>query len=130
MLKVALTSKRGEFAQGLAHSFPEQSVPVLNHPHPEEVLFCNLTGFPFLGLSTVASCVCPKLSVGNTGSLHFLSFPMQGDSGDCSSKVGTSLHYMNLSSLLLFLRRRNKCTTCRNSVARCILYTRCLKLCI
>lgn len=68
MLKGVLTSERGEFAQGLTHSFPVQSVPVINDPYPEEVLCCNPTGFPFLGLSTVASCVCPKFFVGDMGS--------------------------------------------------------------
>lgn len=78
MLKATLTSKAGEFAQGLTYS----------HPHPEEVLFWNPTGFPLLGLSTVASCVYPKLSIGNTGN-------SRRQSSTCELKLPSCISYLS-----------------------------------
>lgn len=119
-----LVSKWGECVQGLTYIFPKQTVPVLNHPHPEEALFCNMTGFPFLGLSTVASCVCPILSMGNAissrrqSSAHELELPSCISClSTCKDIQVTVLPRLNLSSLLLLLLRRNKWITCRNSAA-------------
>lgn len=64
------------------------SVPVLNHPHPEEVLFWNPTGFPLLGLSTGASCVYPELSMGNTGN-------SRRQSSTCELKLPSCISYLS-----------------------------------
>lgn len=119
-----LISKWGECVQGLTYIFPKQTVPVLNHPHPEEALFCNMTWFPFLGLPTVASCVCPILSMGNAISSRRQSSAHELELPSCISCLSTCkdiqltvLPRLNLSSLLLLLLRRNKWITCRNSAA-------------